>query len=1197
MKKMMTRAALFCLTAITISGLSLPLIEIFSGKAQAAAPASLNIDGTECKLSIVEIPQYELAIGGIHFPEAPSTDIFGVGKVYRPLNWYFDGLANEIGDYSSVKNNASIVNDLNSLSNLANNTSQQPTSNNGSIVTVSEIKAVAILFDAVQAGNGDPQKACRNVPNVLFSRPSAPNQFIGTIKGYGDLIVGTLDATAKKITFTNSVSGGTVYNVGGDNAIFSRPELNGVQQVGFCSDSPTGTAYSACMTAYVVDFNTITYRGETYKLKEWKGDQSVRMDYVLDPTTSIARGNLISSCSALPMFRIDGDSTDKLKELTLDGRTVSGQLKGFADQLSALKNETGTTNITYLDILPPYSSCFLQRENDSTPVELHSLQNFLNISTFFQKDGVAIIRPNNPGNNEKNLSQQFTVDPNDPLLYIIGEADKKAGDCSISNGPMNIRFESDPMQETVEGKYVPAYWTFPNYRGDCAALGAPIMVKIATVNSSDTLEQAIADGAGLGDTAATGDQAPKCEDIGGLAWILCKILDGMDAVASYAEDQISSFLFVDPKMFTNVDPISPNGKNGIYNAWSTFRSLSTVIIVIIALIMIFSEAMGQGVFDNYSVKKLLPRLLIAGIAIQLSWFIMTQLVNIFNILGNGIGNLLINPFGLEASKGMKELIADRGYIISGAQGTILGLMAAGVTIALLFSALGLGIMIVAALAVALATLVIRNLLIYLGVVFAPVALALSVLPGTQKASKFWWESFEKALMMYPLVMALFAAGKIMAYLILQAGNPEEGIKSIYIIAAIIAWYAPLFLFPKALQRGGQIMGKVAGFANDKSKGVFDRMRKGRENLRDKRRGWAASKFTPGGSRALNTLARVGAGGNPLSKRKVMQKGNTYFAGETKKASEEMAALNRITDPFQRTQQLKRMATQGGLATKQAALQMMINEGKHEDIRTMIFNGDIDPNSRAWAITRNSMNPQVRAKAMDLAMSPEVMKTEKYTDPSDGKTKVRYTDSARAALAKEMSKASGESLLGQHKSTFDLLENNPSKGLAGIPSAGTAFPKMNSDTGQYTDTDNITAGDLNNLVSKLDALLTNPQTAQFVQGSELGGRLTNLENSAVTAGGARPTPPPPSDLRLKRSVSYIGNIHNFRLYKYQYIWSDTFYVGVMAQDLLESHPEALTIDRYGYYHVDYLRLGIKLQTYEEWLENQKNGAEVAEVAQS
>ena len=1166
MKKMMTRAALFCLTAITISGLSLPLIEIFSGKAQAAAPASLNIDGTECKLSIVEIPQYELAIGGIHFPEAPSTDIFGVGKVYRPLNWYFDGLANEIGDYSSVKNNASIVNDLNSLSNLANNTSQQPTSNNGSIVTVSEIKAVAILFDAVQAGNGDPQKACRNVPNVLFSRPSAPNQFIGTIKGYGDLIVGTLDATAKKITFTNSVSGGTVYNVGGDNAIFSRPELNGVQQVGFCSDSPTGTAYSACMTAYVVDFNTITYRGETYKLKEWKGDQSVRMDYVLDPTTSIARGNLISSCSALPMFRIDGDSTDKLKELTLDGRTVSGQLKGFADQLSALKNETGTTNITYLDILPPYSSCFLQRENDSTPVELHSLQNFLNISTFFQKDGVAIIRPNNPGNNEKNLSQQFTVDPNDPLLYIIGEADKKAGDCSISNGPMNIRFESDPMQETVEGKYVPAYWTFPNYRGDCAALGAPIMVKIATVNSSDTLEQAIADGAGLGDTAATGDQAPKCEDIGGLAWILCKILDGMDAVASYAEDQISSFLFVDPKMFTNVDPISPNGKNGIYNAWSTFRSLSTVIIVIIALIMIFSEAMGQGVFDNYSVKKLLPRLLIAGIAIQLSWFIMTQLVNIFNILGNGIGNLLINPFGLEASKGMKELIADRGYIISGAQGTILGLMAAGVTIALLFSALGLGIMIVAALAVALATLVIRNLLIYLGVVFAPVALALSVLPGTQKASKFWWESFEKALMMYPLVMALFAAGKIMAYLILQAGNPEEGIKSIYIIAAIIAWYAPLFLFPKALQRGGQIMGKVAGFANDKSKGIFDRANKWNQGRRDKRKTF---------NKQLRQERRVAD----------LNSDNPIKAGW---------ARNRMK------------AAQG-------ATGVGMYVGRHSGAKRDRASGSIQ---------------SVAIAAHKKAVEEESVKYASFSSGDQKDVLVKIANDANQSLATRQ--AATERLI-QLKDTsrlqniasgggYDVLKRSLDGGKYSdvkefaphLVNGGPLNPSNTSFTGDGGVASNIASVEATSKWSTQTWQLAlnsgNPfvsQRAAQLRGdaklwNTLGGETQQLIEQHLSS-SPPPTPPPPpptpSDVRLKRSIEYIGDFENLKLYKYRYIWSDTYYVGVMAQDLLETHPEALTIDKYGYYHVDYLRLGIKLQTYEEWLENQKNGAEVAEVAQS
>jgi hypothetical protein len=34
-------------------------------------------------------------------------------------------------------------------------------------------------------------------------------------------------------------------------------------------------------------------------------------------------------------------------------------------------------------------------------------------------------------------------------------------------------------------------------------------------------------------------------------------------------------------------------------------------------------------------------------------------------------------------------------------------------------------------------------------------------------------------------------------------------------------------------------------------------------------------------------------------------------------------------------------------------------------------------------------------------------------------------------------------------------------------------------------------------------------------------------------------------------------------------------------LVETHPEALTKDRFGYYMVDYAMLGIEMMTLEEW----------------
>jgi hypothetical protein len=134
-----------------------------------------------------------------------------------------------------------------------------------------------------------------------------------------------------------------------------------------------------------------------------------------------------------------------------------------------------------------------------------------------------------------------------------------------------------------------------------------------------------------------------CSDNSGvLGWVLCPVLKLLDGAINWVEGQIKDFLFIDPSHFSRTG--TDGGTSGLYKAWSTFRGIATVVIVIIALLMIFSEAMGQGIFDNYSVKKILPKLLLAGIAIQLSWFLMTSLVNIFNIIGDGIGGLMLQPF-------------------------------------------------------------------------------------------------------------------------------------------------------------------------------------------------------------------------------------------------------------------------------------------------------------------------------------------------------------------------------------------------------------------------------------------------------------------------------------------------------------------------------------------------------------------------
>jgi hypothetical protein len=76
----------------------------------------------------------------------------------------------------------------------------------------------------------------------------------------------------------------------------------------------------------------------------------------------------------------------------------------------------------------------------------------------------------------------------------------------------------------------------------------------------------------------------------------------------------------------------------------------------------------------------------------------------------------------------------------------------------------------------------------------------------------------------------------------------------------------------------------------------------------------------------------------------------------------------------------------------------------------------------------------------------------------------------------------------------------------------------------------------------------------------------------------------SDRRLKRNIIALRQATNgLKLYSFQYQWSDTVYVGVMAQDLLDQPQFSHAVSKLpeGYYQVDYDSLGIRMSTYEEW----------------
>ena|SRR3974390_883596 len=74
----------------------------------------------------------------------------------------------------------------------------------------------------------------------------------------------------------------------------------------------------------------------------------------------------------------------------------------------------------------------------------------------------------------------------------------------------------------------------------------------------------------------------------------------------------------------------------------------------------------------------------------------------------------------------------------------------------------------------------------------------------------------------------------------------------------------------------------------------------------------------------------------------------------------------------------------------------------------------------------------------------------------------------------------------------------------------------------------------------------------------------------------------SDARLKRDITLVGRLDDgLGLYRYRYLWSDTVYVGVMAQEVALVHHDAVVKGADGYLRVDYSRLGLRLMTEPEW----------------
>ena len=120
-----------------------------------------------------------------------------------------------------------------------------------------------------------------------------------------------------------------------------------------------------------------------------------------------------------------------------------------------------------------------------------------------------------------------------------------------------------------------------------------------------------------------------------------------------------------------------------------------------------------------------------------------------------------------------------------------------------------------------------------------------------------------------------------------------------------------------------------------------------------------------------------------------------------------------------------------------------------------------------------------------------------------------------------------------------------------------------------------------------ALWERPTLRRLVANQAEGG-FSNLDDGQCTGTGSdfHHSCHRPSDVHLKREVVRVGQLGNgIGLYRFKYLWSEQDYVGVIAQEVASAVPDAIVQGADGYLRVNYERLGLKFQTWEEWTRHQ------------
>ena len=545
-----------------------------------------------------------------------------------------------------------------------------------------------------------------------------------------------------------------------------------------------------------------------------------------------------------------------------------------------------------------------------------------------------------------------------------------------------------------------------------------------------------------GEDGQNGEQAACMQNAGALGWIICPLMYGVrDAANGIFQNAVSPLLRVHESILTG---LSSSSNSPMYQAWSFFRNVANIMFVIAMLFVIFSQITGFGI-DNYGIKKILPKLIVTAIIVNFSYIICGIFVDLSNIIGEGIKNILESVAGSTTTA--TEKLGDN---VVGVINTLIGALAAvgaaagGLTIAgaaisnavvsgslltVIFPILAFVGSALMAGFFAMLMLGLRQALIIIMIVISPVAFVLYAIPNTNGLFKKWFQLFKTLLMLFPVFCFMVGGGFLVSNIIIK------GSKDFFmtIIGGLIS-IAPYFAVPsmtKNAMKGfdGAIAGlgtlqqkaNNAGTSINKKITNSDAMKDSMQNAQigkmqryvDKYRGTDVSKLQSWQKRRLSSaVGFLNKDGRKTAAIGAAMKEYDYNNSQENVDRINTAEMNALNDTVK--SDLMSSYKSGNLSTDEAISQLNVAQGYDYSTGTAEANRDND--NRIRALSSYLASTKDGQKALD-----EFMSTGRYNGKTMSTIMGNSSKRAKAVMGRNMID-NHANLRDKYQVAFDQFEN-------------------------------------------------------------------------------------------------------------------------------------------------------------------------------